>query len=42
MNNKPVAIITGAGQGIGRGIAIELAKSGFDIVGVDVIFKPEF
>lgn len=42
MNNKPVAIITGAGQGIGRAIAIELAKNGFDIVGVDVIFKPEF
>jgi len=41
MNNKPVALVTGAGQGIGRGIAIELAKNGFDIIGNDCVFDPE-
>ncbi len=30
---RPVAFVTGASRGIGRGIAIELARSGFDIVG---------
>jgi 3-oxoacyl-[acyl-carrier protein] reductase len=28
MSNRPVSIVTGAGRGIGRGIAIELAKLG--------------
>ncbi|MDZ7332624.1 MAG: 3-ketoacyl-ACP reductase [candidate division KSB1 bacterium] len=41
MNNTRTAIITGAGQGIGRGIALELAKANFNIAGVDVIFQPE-
>src|SRR5262249_28538098 len=31
---RRVAMITGASRGIGRGIAIELARSGFDIAGV--------
>ena len=34
MNNKPVAVITGASRGIGRGIAISLAAEGFDIAAV--------
>ncbi len=31
-NNRPVSIVTGAGRGIGRGIAIELAKLGHAVV----------
>lgn len=38
--NNPVALVTGAGQGIGRGIALELAKNGFDIAGNDIVFDP--
>jgi 3-oxoacyl-[acyl-carrier protein] reductase len=34
MNNKPVAVITGASRGIGRGIAISLASEGFDIAAI--------
>ena len=31
MNDKPVAVITGASRGIGRSVAIALAAEGFDI-----------
>ena len=40
MDKKPVAFITGGGRGIGRGIAIELAKEGFDIACNDIEFNP--
>ena len=33
---RPVALVTGARQGLGRGIALALAKSGFDIAGLDL------
>ena len=33
MNRRPVAFVTGASRGIGRGIAIELARCGYDIAG---------
>jgi 3-oxoacyl-[acyl-carrier protein] reductase len=34
MNGKPVAVITGASRGIGRNVAIALAKEGFDIAAI--------
>ncbi|MFC2158542.1 3-ketoacyl-ACP reductase [Acidobacteriota bacterium] len=40
MSDRPVALITGAGRGIGRGIAIELAQNGFDIAANDIEYEP--
>ncbi len=37
---RPVALVTGAGQGIGRAAALALARTGFDIAGVDIVFEP--
>ena len=41
MNKKKTALVTGAGRGIGRGISIELAKSGYNITGVDIVYEPD-
>jgi NAD(P)-dependent dehydrogenase (short-subunit alcohol dehydrogenase family) len=38
--NRPVALVTGAGRGIGRGIVLELAVAGFDVAGCDIVFEP--
>ena len=40
MTMTPAAVVTGAGRGIGRGIALELAAAGFDICGIDIAFDP--
>jgi 3-oxoacyl-[acyl-carrier protein] reductase len=37
---KPVAFITGASRGIGRGIAIELAKQGWNLAGNSRVLEP--
>ena len=36
----PCAMVTGAGQGIGRGIALCLAGAGYDIIANDVVADP--
>lgn len=41
MAKRKTAIVTGAGQGIGRGIVLELAKSKFNVVGVDIVYQPD-
>jgi 3-oxoacyl-[acyl-carrier protein] reductase len=41
VKDKKIAMVTGAGRGIGRGICLELAKNGFDIAGVDILADPK-
>lgn len=36
MENRKTAVVTGAGAGIGRGIALGLAKEGYDVVVSDI------
>jgi 3-oxoacyl-[acyl-carrier protein] reductase len=38
MSSRPVAFVTGAGRGIGRGVALALARDGFNIVGNDLAY----
>ena len=39
-SKSPVAMVTGAGRGIGRAIVIELARRGFDAAGLDILCDP--
>jgi 3-oxoacyl-[acyl-carrier protein] reductase len=37
--SRPVAIVTGAASGIGKSVAAELAKQGYDVAAIDIAWK---
>ena len=41
MKSNRIAFVTGAGRGIGRGIAVALAREGFIVVGNGRSFNPD-
>lgn len=41
MSDRPIALVTGASRGIGRGIALSLASAGFDVVGAATQANPD-
>ncbi|MFT4434598.1 3-ketoacyl-ACP reductase [Caballeronia sp. 15715] len=41
MNARPIALVTGSRRGIGRAIAIELGRAGFDVALTDVVASDE-
>lgn len=41
MNARPIALVTGSRRGIGRAIAIELGRAGFDIALTDAVASDE-
>lgn len=41
MGARPVALVTGARRGIGRAIAVELGRSGFDVALTDIMASTE-
>ncbi|MFH1765499.1 MAG: 3-ketoacyl-ACP reductase [Gemmatimonadota bacterium] len=41
MKERPCAVVTGASRGIGRAIAVALAREGYDIAGVARSYDPE-